>query len=77
MSCDVCTSYSKFPTCSLSPPPVTLSKLVSVLEGLHQVQCLIHRAPHWQVVDGDLSRDALVINHKQTSGQFGGRLEQV
>lgn len=45
---------------------LTLSIFVSVLEGLHQAQGLIHRATHGQVVDGDLSQDPLIVNHKQT-----------
>lgn len=44
---------------------LTLPVLVSVLEGLNQTQGLVHGAPHWQVVDGDLPQDALSINHKQ------------
>ncbi len=40
---------------------------VSVLEGLHQSQRLVHRAAHRQVIDGDLPQDAFIVNHKQTS----------
>lgn len=39
---------------------------VSVLEGLHQTQGLVHRTTHRQVVDGDLPQDSITIDHKQT-----------
>lgn len=47
---------------------------VSVLEGLHQSQRLVHRATHRQVVDGDLPQDALIVNHKQTPEKNKTRL---
>lgn len=40
--------------------------LVCELKGLDQTQCLLHRAPDWEVIDGDLSQDALVVDDKQT-----------
>ncbi len=46
---------------------LTFSMFVSVLEGLHQSQRLVHRAAHRQVIDGDLPQDAFIVNHKQTS----------
>ena len=45
-----------------------LAMFVSVLEGLHQAQCLIHRSAHRQVVHGDLAEDALGVNDEQASG---------
>lgn len=36
--------------------------LVSELKRLNQTQSLFNRASNWQVVDGDLSQDALIVN---------------
>lgn len=41
--------------------------LVSELKGLDQTQGLLNGASHWEVIDGDLSQDALGVNDKQTS----------
>lgn len=55
---------------------LTLSVLVSVLEGLDQAQSLVHRASHRQVVDGDLPQVALIVDHKQTPETRRMRSEQ-
>lgn len=48
---------------------LTFSVLVGVLESLNQAEGLVHRAAHWQVVDGDLPQDALIVDHKQPSAR--------
>lgn len=40
--------------------------LVSELKGLDQAQGLLDRASNWEVVDGDLPQDALVVDDEQT-----------
>ena len=45
---------------------LTFSVLVSELKGLDQTQGLLNRASHWEVIDGDLSQNALVIDDEQT-----------
>lgn len=39
---------------------------VSELKGLDQTQGLFNWAPNWEVIDGDLPQDALVVNDEQT-----------
>lgn len=39
---------------------------VCELKCLNQTQGLLNRASNWEVVDGDLSQDTLVINDEQT-----------
>lgn len=56
--------------------PLTFSVFVSELEGLDQAQRFVHRAAHGQVIDGDLPQDALVVDHKQTSGRETPRLRR-
>lgn len=56
--------------------PLTFSVFVSELEGLDQAQRFVHRAAHGQVIDGDLPQDALVVDHKQTSGRQTPRLQR-
>lgn len=58
------------------PSSPTFSIFVSVLEGLHQSQSLVHRASHRQVIDGDLPQDAFIVNHKQTSVEQDKRRKQ-
>lgn len=72
----MCSNYiysklNKF-TCEGTIPLLTLAVFVSVLEGLHQAQSLVHGATNRQVIDGDLPQNALVVNHKQTSGGAQG-----
>lgn len=55
---------------------LTFSIFVSELEGLDQAQRFVYRAAHGQVIDGDLPQDALVVDHKQTSGRQSPRLQQ-
>lgn len=43
--------------------PVCLHKL----EGLHQAQCLVHTAPHGQVVDAQVLDDPVWVNDEKTS----------
>lgn len=38
---------------------------VSELKGLDQTKGLLNRASNWEVVDGDLSQDAVVVNNEQ------------
>lgn len=38
---------------------------VSVLEGLHQPQSLVHRSSHGKIVHGDLPQDAFVVDDEQ------------
>lgn len=52
-------SWSK---CSL-----TFSVFVSELKGLDQTEGLVDGASHWEVIDGDLSQDALGVDDEQTS----------
>lgn len=40
---------------------------VSELKGLDQTQGLLNRSSNWEVIDGDLSQGALVVNDEQTS----------
>lgn len=40
--------------------------LVSELKGLDQTQGLLNRASDWEVIDSDLSQNALVIDDEQT-----------
>lgn len=40
----------------------TFSVLICELKGLNQTQGLLNRASNWEVVYGDLSQDALVVN---------------
>lgn len=40
---------------------------VSVLEGLHQPQSLVHRSSHWKIIHGDLPQDAFAINDEESS----------
>lgn len=40
--------------------------LVSELKGLDQTHGLLNRASNREVVDGDLSQDALVVDDEQT-----------
>lgn len=40
---------------------------VSELKGLDQTQGLLDRASHWEVIDGDLSQNALGVDDEQTS----------
>ena len=54
----MCSNYiysklNKF-TCEGTIPLLTLAVFVSVLEGLHQAQSLVHGATNRQVIDGDL-----------------------
>lgn len=39
---------------------------VSVLEGLHQPQSLVHRSSHGKIVHGDLPQDAFVVDDEQS-----------
>ena len=41
--------------------------LVRVLEGLNQAKSFVHTAAHRNVVHGDLTKDAFVIDEKETS----------
>lgn len=43
----------------------TFAVFVSILEGLDKPQGLIYRAPHGEVIHGDLPQDALVIDDEQ------------
>lgn len=54
--------------CSMSQQQLTFSVLVGELKGLDQAHGLLNRASNWEVVDGDLSQDALVVNDEQTPG---------
>lgn len=38
---------------------------VGELKGLDQTKGLLNRASNWEVVDGDLSQDAVVVNNEQ------------
>lgn len=49
-----------------SSPFCTFAVFVSVLEGLHQPQSLIHRSPHRKIVHGDLPQDAFVIDDEKS-----------
>lgn len=53
---------ARFPACRTD-----LSVSVCVLEGLDQSQCLVHRAPNWEIIHGDLAQCSFRINDKQTS----------
>lgn len=44
----------------------TFAVLISVLEGLHQPQSLIHRSPHRKIVHRDLPQDAFVIDDEKS-----------
>lgn len=44
----------------------TFSVFVSVLEGLHQPQSLIHRSSHRKIVHGDLPQDAFVVDDEES-----------
>ena len=39
---------------------------VSKLEGLHESQDLVHRSPHWDVVDHDATYYSLVVYYKES-----------
>lgn len=43
----------------------TLPVFVSVLEGLHQPQSLIHRSSHGKIVHSDLPQDASVVDDEE------------
>lgn len=49
-----------------SSPYCTFAVFVSVLEGLHQPQSLIHRSPHRKIVHCDLPQDAFVIDDEKS-----------
>lgn len=38
---------------------------VGELKGLDQTEGLLNRASNWEVVDGDLSQDAVGVNNEQ------------
>lgn len=49
----------------------TFSVHVGELKGLNKTQGLVDGASHWEVVDGDLPQDALVIDDEEPSGGGG------